>query len=458
MQLTKLTRFGFQYASSKTQKREYFFSNLICITLITSFGTSMLASFIKLWYTNWDLLYYETSFISVQGFIVCTAITNLFLNGKGYYQQSRILLVLVIPFTLFFFSLLIEPGVGPETYLWYPYLPIAFMVMIHFLFINEKDEWKLVFIAGLYLLVTIFAQEILRYFSYDERTLSFYEVIAIHPVAFRIVPIILYLFIFTTILFVVKSARRHEQELYYAKKEIEDYNQQLIELNASKDKFHSIIAHDLRGPFNSILGLTKIMSNSFESLSQMELKKYVEMLYDSCKNTGKLLENLLEWSMVHTGSISFEPKPCIIQDLVNEVLNNLSGMAKEKEVVLINNCKYSIEMLVDSNMIRAVIRNLVSNSIKFTPEKGEIKISCIEKGDVMSILVEDTGVGMSAELKDKLFKVEEKVTQLGTNDEKGTGLGLMLVKEFVERHNGSLNVESELGVGSKFIIELPLNC
>ncbi|MDQ2177313.1 ATP-binding protein [Marinifilum sp. D714] len=245
-----------------------------------------------------------------------------------------------------------------------------------------------------------------------------------------------------------------EEELTRQKVMIEKQRKELERLNATKDKFFSIIAHDLKNPFASLIGASDFLVNSSDELSKEQLHNFHEIINQSARRGYKLLENLLEWARMQTGNIEFKPKQVDLWNLVNEVVNLLTGSAEHKEICLSAEIDENLKAFVDENMIDTVVRNLVSNAIKFTPRGGVIKVSSQVVGQFIEITVADNGIGITPENISKLFKIDEKVSKNGTENESGTGLGLILCKEFVERHGGEIRVESELGKGSKFIFTI----
>ena len=226
----------------------------------------------------------------------------------------------------------------------------------------------------------------------------------------------------------------------------------LKELNASKDKFFSIISHDLRSPFTSITGFAEVMLEDMDTLSQDEIKDFTGSIYKSSKNIQNLLENLLQWSRVQTGRIEFNPINFDLTNLANDVIALYQVNAARKKIMLTNSLENEYYVKADKFMIDTVLRNLISNSIKFTKQGGAITIVSKELSDqkMLQISVEDTGVGMKEEVISKLFKIDEHFTTKGTDKEKGTGLGLILCKEFIEKNGGKIWAESTLGEGSQF--------
>jgi signal transduction histidine kinase len=247
--------------------------------------------------------------------------------------------------------------------------------------------------------------------------------------------------------------------------EIEIQKQLLQELNATKDKFFSILAHDLINPFNSLLGLSNLMIDKVKTNNPQEMKLYVELMNETIKQTLSLLQNLLEWSRTQTGRIKFIPKTLVLKQIVIDNIELHKLKASEKYIELLNSIEGNILVTADSNMLDTILRNLISNAIKFTPNYGKIVISANEYqdntenkqsvSDFVCISVKDNGIGISDENLKKIFRIEENFTTYGTNNEKGTGLGLILCKEFIEMNGGKLWVESEEGKGTTFFFSLP---
>ena len=231
---------------------------------------------------------------------------------------------------------------------------------------------------------------------------------------------------------------------------------ELQKLNSDKNKFFSIIAHDLRSPLGSFKNLASFLLDNNNITQDDDTKEFLELLSCSSENLYRLLDNLLEWSRSQSGKIIFAPCEFNLNDIVNNTTSILSLHAGNKNIELINNVPQDYQLFADMNLITTVIRNLISNAIKFTNSGGKIELGVLENSNDESIIyVRDNGVGMDETTRNKLFKIEENVTNLGTNDEVGTGLGLILCKEFIDKHNGRIWVESEQGVGSTFFFSIP---
>ena len=242
-----------------------------------------------------------------------------------------------------------------------------------------------------------------------------------------------------------------------AETEINLKNEELSNLVAEKDRLISIIAHDLRNPFNVLLGLTQLLDEEFQNLSPDDIPKMVSGLRGTTLSVYNLLENLLEWSLINKGNAGFNPKLFILQTKMDEFLHPVLELANQKQIE-INYCvPNDLEVYADWNMLGSIIRNLASNAIKFTPKNGNIVLSAYANGDQsIEISIKDTGIGMNKSMLDNLFNIDRKNNRRGTDGESSSGLGLIICKEFVEKHGGKIRVESKVGKGSTFYFTLPV--
>ncbi|MCX6154826.1 MAG: ATP-binding protein [Candidatus Kapabacteria bacterium] len=238
--------------------------------------------------------------------------------------------------------------------------------------------------------------------------------------------------------------------------ELLDSQKQLKDLNDTKDKFFSIISHDLKNPLAALITGSNFITRFYDQLDDNELLENIKTFSDSAKYLFKLLENLLEWSRSQTGAIEFKPKQYDLVQLINANIYLLRLNAKEKNITLKANTPDSIYCTFDENMITTVIRNLTSNAIKFTPNGGQVTIQTEMTELNLIVKITDTGIGISSENISKLFRLDQSFKTLGSNNESGTGLGLIISNEFVEKHNGKIWAESQLGVGSTFCFSLPI--
>lgn len=238
-------------------------------------------------------------------------------------------------------------------------------------------------------------------------------------------------------------------------KELEESERNLMRANADKDKFFTIIAHDLRTPFNGLLGITELLESDYNSLSKSDLKEVTTLLRKSSLNLYSLLEGLLQWAQTQIGTMEYNFKSLDFYKNAENITEILGPVATTKNISIKNSIKPGTLVFADEKSTLTVLRNLVSNAIKFTHAGGTITISSEIQDSEIVILVNDNGVGMSPQKIERLFLISEKVTQPGTNDELGTGLGLILCKEFIERNSGRIWVESETAKGSTFFFTLP---
>jgi signal transduction histidine kinase len=243
-----------------------------------------------------------------------------------------------------------------------------------------------------------------------------------------------------------------------AEEEIRLKNELLQTINAEKDKFFSILAHDLKGPLSAFLGATQILTEEIQNMTLEEIKEITLNMKESASHIYGLLENLLEWSRLKRGMMDFSPEIFNAKQKITASIEVLLESARKKEIKINFSLTEDLTIYADSHMFETVIRNLVSNAIKFTPKAGEINVSASSTPDSnIEIKISDTGIGMSKELIDRLFLLNEKTNRKGTEGEPSTGLGLLLCKEFIEKHNGKILVESEEGKGSTFSITIPMN-
>lgn len=248
-----------------------------------------------------------------------------------------------------------------------------------------------------------------------------------------------------------------KQELFLEQsKKLENTNEQLSLLNATKDKLFSIIAHDLRNPFNVLMGLSEIMFKNYNKLSVDKIQKYSEIIFLSAKSGYNLLDNLLQWSRSQTGTLAFDPTKLQLQVLAEETLALFEGSAERKNITINQQIGPDIIAFADESMVMTILRNLISNAIKFCNENGSIIISASYIKGMVEISISDNGVGIPKNVIDRLFKVDSTISTKGTSNEPGTGLGLLLCKEFIDKHKCKIWVESEVGKGSVFKFTLPI--
>lgn len=232
-------------------------------------------------------------------------------------------------------------------------------------------------------------------------------------------------------------------------------NQELKKLNAEKDKFFSIIAHDLKSPVSAILGFSEHLMESVEDKDYDQIKEFAGIILLSTKRAMSLLINLMEWSQSQSGRMAFNPESFGLNTVIKEVILLFNDNAEQKSISIANTLEPELWIKADKRMIGSVLRNLISNAVKFTKAGGKITISTVLEKDELVICVADSGVGISKVRMEKLFSICESSSTQGTQKERGTGLGLILAKEFVENHNGKIWAESTVGEGSVISFSMP---
>ena len=231
----------------------------------------------------------------------------------------------------------------------------------------------------------------------------------------------------------------------------------LQEVNSAKDKFFSIVAHDLKSPFNSFIGFTELLTDKSHVISEEDRTLYINLLHSSAVSTYKLLDNLLEWSRLHLGNYEIHKEPVFLKGVIDDCISLYKATAEDKKITVVNQATNETKAFVDEYSINTVLRNLLNNALKYTPEGGRITFSFNHKQDDFEILVQDTGLGIKPEMLNKLFSIGENTSTPGTKKEKGTGIGLVLCKELLDKNGGTIRVDSEVGKGSIFTITLPNN-
>jgi signal transduction histidine kinase/tetratricopeptide (TPR) repeat protein len=248
------------------------------------------------------------------------------------------------------------------------------------------------------------------------------------------------------------------QEIIHINEKLQVSQIELTNSNNAKNRFFSILGHDLRNPFHSIMGHSYLLSKSYDRLAVDERKKYADEILNSCEQVNRLLDNLLEWIRTQSDGIVFNPHELEFYRLVQDALSVLKNSANDKSIEIISNIDKHIKIMADYSMIETVVRNLVNNGIKFTPAGGKITISATLEASKFIVNVTDNGVGIPAGDLEKLFNVDSNIKTRGTNNERGTGLGLVICKEFIDCHNGQLWAESEVGKGTSFYFSIPVSC
>jgi signal transduction histidine kinase len=252
-----------------------------------------------------------------------------------------------------------------------------------------------------------------------------------------------------------KELHQKNEEIEVQKQAIEEKSLTLERLNEAKDKFLSILSHDLKTPFNALVGYSRLLQNEFDTLEVDKQKEYIAVIHNNINRTHRLLDNMLLWAETQIHQYSLKLKPENIYQLIEDTMGVLQQNAKLKQIDLLNLVDKNLRVNADKNIIETVLRNLLSNALKFSNKNGVVEVKALELPEIngkklVKIIVSDNGVGMSPDKQAKLFNIKEKVSTKGTENEAGTGLGLLICKELVERHGGEISVESIENNGSRF--------
>ncbi|AWG23346.1 hypothetical protein FFWV33_18330 [Flavobacterium faecale] len=391
------------------------------------------------------IITFPTNFLlGLDIFAYVLMLTLLFLLGLFYFSRfkknSKVTLVIYLSFMYFLliFGYLFNCGIdGPMILIF----GVTFLVQAAII----KNEHMFV-----YLLIHIALCCALLYaeYNYPEIIMVHYDKISYRYYDTAITTGVLLMSVFLTIRF-LKVNYREKQQLLKKK------NEELLQANATKDKLFSIISHDLRSPFNALIGLSQILKEESDTLEPAETAEYIEAIYETSQKTYVLLQNLLEWSLAQTNGLQFVPTTINLRKLVEDALLAPLQVAKSKDIAIQITIPDDETIYVDHNMMETVFRNLVSNALKFTSNHGVISISCATDDKGTTIKISDNGIGMSAKTVKNLFE-DKKATDPNPEliKNQGMGLGLMLCKDFIQKHEGKIWVESELGQGSTFFVFL----
>ncbi|MBN2639338.1 MAG: PAS domain S-box protein [Bacteroidales bacterium] len=240
-----------------------------------------------------------------------------------------------------------------------------------------------------------------------------------------------------------------------AERELEKKTQQLKESNAAKDRFFSIVAHDMRNPFNALIGFSELLENEVIDNKNDNIKHYSSMINKTLLKSYEYLNNLLEWSRLQLDKIEFKPETLNLKLLIEETADMLNAQSESKNIVVQHKIPGNINIIGDKNMLKTVLMNLTSNAIKYSHSNNRILITAKILKNHVVVFITDNGVGLRPEEKEKIFRIEEIYSTKGTNNEAGSGLGLILCKEFIKKHHGEIGVESQFGNGSTFWFKIP---
>jgi signal transduction histidine kinase len=258
------------------------------------------------------------------------------------------------------------------------------------------------------------------------------------------------------ILRIVGARISSEIERIKAQKALEVSESNLKKAIHTKDRLYSVISHDLRTPFNALIGFSKLLQTQFNSLTPEKIKKYIGIIYEVSGQTYNLLTNLLDWSLTQTNEIKFNPQKIELKTFIDEVTKSQVHLAEYKDIAFSVSVEDGITVVADANMISAILRNLISNALKFTSHGGKVQLSVKSASNEITFCIADNGCGINPEDIKTLFDHENSFSTSGTDNEKGAGIGLLLCKELVQKHKGKIWAESKTGEGSRFYFSIPV--
>ena len=399
---------------------------LISITSMMSYAVFYMVFDIELFLPA--ILFLSASSMIALGVIV--------INNKGFHNLAKILLALLNPMFMSSVSTWIfGPAPGFHTFLFAA-------IMIPLFLWSVKDLGYLIFFMGLglslYIAIEFFPPIFDSLINLPDNYLKTFRSSSI---------LISFIASAAAIIVYIELSNKQETRLVQQAKELEISHQH-------RDMVYSIVAHDLRGPFKGLMGITDLLLRQFDDRKYLEEIKHIKAIYNSSKVLDNLLDNLLNWAKMQSGNLVIDRKPFNLKNNVDEVISVLNDLLGAKTLTFINKVDPRLHVVADSNMVSTVLRNLLSNAIKFTPKGGEIGITAKLVNRIVELCIHDSGVGIPEDDIKKLFNIQTKLSTSGTNNEKGSGLGLILCKDFIEANGGEIWAKSELGRGSKFYFTL----
>lgn len=388
--------------------------------------------------------------LTILVFLVLNAVIY-FEYRKKMYKLAKYSILNLLVSTIF---LIVFVFMGPEPGIQYFFLVFAMLPMILFSF-KQALSWLFYTILniGLFVWAEVFLED----------AFMDVEVPGIVLLPIRITTIVITIAIICFALWVLhlanqRSEKELEEQAKALEKHIEEMKEQEVLLRkaiATKDKFSSIIAHDLRNPISNIAGFSQLLSNKYDTLESEKRRTYINTILEASTSADKLINSLVVWSRSQDGRIEIKKEPFKINEVFKQNLK-LQHLAISKKGISVNSsCPDDLLAFADINMVDTIIRNLLSNSIKFSPKGGNISLSARLNGKVVQIEISDTGIGMNEEEQEKMFRIDQSFSTKGTEGEKGSGLGLVIVQDFILKNDGTITVKSKKNEGTTFIITLP---
>ncbi|MDO6602613.1 HAMP domain-containing sensor histidine kinase [Arenibacter palladensis] len=433
---------------------QYFYHHKQWYLLLVALGITLQTSAIIL-YGNRDVLPPLLTLRLNNFFLVaCFALTSFGLISFDGKIRKKLLRLFIVSGLLFYAAILLfEDNFTIISIIRIVSCSFFYAIGAFYLFVNKKKYKFSILLSGVLLLYSLF--QLFRAFKVFQLGESY---VFLQNSTFNNWFLIISILVISSISigFIMLLKEIDQKTILRKNKIIEQDKRKLEALHQTQNKLFSIIAHDLRSPFINILGLSDILMDNVKKSADPESEKCTELINTTAKNTLNLLDNLLNWAKSQTGELGFSPEKIQLSEVIQEIIGLKMANAKSKNISLKYSPSNDIELITDKNILGTILRNLIANAIKFTNYGGHIEVVTTANGQQVEISINDNGVGMTAETIRKIFDLSTNVTLPGTANENGSGLGLVLCKEFVEKLNGKLWVESEVGKGSNFKFTLPL--
>ncbi len=409
-------------------------------------------------------LFFESGSTGIFFMPIAVCLLALLLIHQGFHRAARLLLVHGVPLGIFTITLMIRESSSTKDLSTQVLLISALIIPLvvfrtsEFLYIIEGVSFTCLLLFSVGYKADLFPYK--PFFEQDVNFLLVQKVSVVESVFFVIVAFGYYKFLIdksaNQVRYLVRDLRVQNEMTQQANEELKASEQQLKEMNEAKNKLFSIIAHDLRSPMNSFKGFSGLLINNIDSLSKEDVQVLVKGMGKSFNNVNTLLENLLQWSRVQMNTLTYQPEVVDLSVLISDNLNLVEPVAADKEITVRSHVQNNLYALADKNVFNVVLRNLLTNAVKFTHAKGAVEVRASREEDNIRIEVTDNGTGMSITTLENLFTSQDyHYSSLGTANERGTGLGLMLCKEFVDKWHGKIGAASVKGEGSTFYFTIP---
>lgn len=459
----RISYLGLNYYANYSENNSAIVANRLNFLFWIVLATNLVLLTIIRLLTHRPISIYSYKLIILLG--ICTI--NFLLAQLSWHKTVRFLLIFSPAIVFISFPLLLNKCLEVDV-IFDPLVILGYSIFPQLIYKSNQKSFFFRLAILFYFLVIIFHYDLLKFRLGESLTLFSDE--ASFGLYFKMGFGSIYLFIHTTLFFMQKQNQRYEGDLIKTRKLAEKQSKnnskvkvrllkqekELREALATKDKFFSIIAHDIKNPLNALMGLASVVDTSYDSINHSKKRKYIHHINKAGKELQNLLENLLQWSRLRTDIMAYKPEQFYLSDLIFSCIQITKISAQKKEIAILNDTSKKLYAYGDFAMISTVLRNLISNAIKFSNQGSEIILESEQYDDYIKLWVNDRGVGIEPQYLERLFRLDISYSTSGTQGEEGSGLGLLLCKEFIEKNNGDIGVESTFGKGSRFWFTLPL--